>query len=330
MQVPLILCTNYLLLRSKQYRLLLSTCVYFFGSSINFFFNAKVPSRALKVAVVFTKSLLQLASKVRKVSRYTYIVCTRVPECVTSSIYVSIDSTFQSILHLSIRQAKYSVPAKNMRRTAKVPVNRLFRDFIDRKRKAEKHFIFEKVESNRLVTLRCFRLRCFVFFTIEKQIQYLSFSGLAFVIVHRLTYRHEISYTIQKPQTKSAPASVNVSEVQSPTSVSNQPVSTPQSISSVYTLKPPISSQAACEMSCEEDSLLSQTTSSTSGYRENCSLLMMQLESPREMQHCYPSSSNSTLVPPVSPESFESDDNIRSSQHSVLMVYGSQDKNTML
>ncbi|XP_065199931.1 protein unc-80 homolog isoform X3 [Planococcus citri] len=146
----------------------------------------------------------------------------------------------------------------------------------------------------------------------------------------RKTFHFRKSRIEQKPQTKSAPASVNVSEVQSPTSVSNQPVSTPQSISSVYTLKPPNSSQAACEMSCEEDSLLSQTTSSTSGYRENCSLLMMQLESPREIQHCYPSSSNSTLVPPVSPESFESDDNIRSSQHSVLMVYGSQDKNTML
>lgn len=123
---------------------------------------------------------------------------------------------------------------------------------------------------------------------------------------------------------------MNVSEVQSPTSVSNQPVSTPQSITSVYTLKPPITSQATFETSWEEDSLLSQTTSSTSGYRENCSLLMMQLESPKEMQHCYPSNSNSTLVPPVSPESFESDDDVRSSQHSILMVYRSKDRNTML
>lgn len=136
--------------------------------------------------------------------------------------------------------------------------------------------------------------------------------------------------TLQKPQTKSAPASVNVSEVQSPTSVSNQPVSTPQSVVSVHTLKPPVTSQATFETSWEEDSLLSQTTSSTSGYRENCSLLMMQLESPKDIQHCYPSSSNSTLVPPVSPESFESDDDVRSSQHSVLMVYNSQDKHSVL
>lgn len=94
--------------------------------------------------------------------------------------------------------------------------------------------------------------------------------------------------------------------------------------------KPPVTSQVTFETSWEEESLLSQTTSSTSGYRENCSLLMMQLESPREIRHCYPSSSNSTLVPPVSPESFESDDDVRSSQHSILMMYGQQDKNTML
>lgn len=134
----------------------------------------------------------------------------------------------------------------------------------------------------------------------------------------------------QKSQIKSAPASVNVSEVQSPTSVTGQPVSTSQLMTSVQMLKPPIMSQATFETSWEEESLLSQTTSSTSGYRENCSLLMMQLESPREMHHCFPSSSNSTLVPPVSPESFESDDDIGSSQHSVLMMYGQPDKNTML
>lgn len=123
---------------------------------------------------------------------------------------------------------------------------------------------------------------------------------------------------------------MSVSEVQSPTSVTDQPVSNSQLMTSIQMLKPPIPSQTTFETSWEEESLLSQTTSSTSGYRENCSSLMMQMESPKEMHSCYPSSSNSTLVPPVSPESFESDDDVGSSQHSVLMVYGKQDKNTML
>lgn len=97
------------------------------------------------------------------------------------------------------------------------------------------------------------------------------------------------------------------------------------------TLKPSVTnSQPTCETSWEEESLLSQTTSSTSGYRENCSLLMMQLESPKEIQHGYPSSSNSTLVPPVSPESFEGDEDIHSSQHSVLMIHEVSEKNVTL
>ncbi|XKL60982.1 hypothetical protein PGB90_008039 [Kerria lacca] len=146
----------------------------------------------------------------------------------------------------------------------------------------------------------------------------------------RKTFRFRKSRIDQKSQTKSAPASINVSEVQSPTDVSAQQISTPQLTSSIQMSKPPVTSQVTFETSWEEESLLSQTTSSTSGYRENCSLLMMQLESPREIRHCYPSSSNSTLVPPVSPESFESDDDVRSSQHSILMMYGQQDKNTML
>ena len=136
---------------------------------------------------------------------------------------------------------------------------------------------------------------------------------------------------LQKAQTKSAPASVNVSEVQSPTSVSSQSVvPAAQFVVPIQTIKTTIPSQGTFETSWEEESLLSQTTSSTSGYRENCSLLMMQLESPKDINHCFPSSSNSTLVPPVSPDSFESDDDVRSSQHSVLMVGTQLERNTML
>lgn len=109
---------------------------------------------------------------------------------------------------------------------------------------------------------------------------------------------------------------------------------------------PSVTPQLTFETSWEEESLLSQNTSSTSGYRENCSLLMMQMESPLEFKrHVYPtefnqgfpSTSSSTIVPTGSPESFSSGDddddengNLCSSRHSVLMIRTTKDNITML
>lgn len=107
--------------------------------------------------------------------------------------------------------------------------------------------------------------------------------------------------------------------VQSPTSIS---------ISSALTITRTGShrTQLKTEHSWEEDSALSQT-SSTSGYRESCSLLMMTMESPPE-QHL-PSTSSSTIVP-QSPDSSSGDHDITHSQHSLLMVYEVQDEDTLI
>lgn len=70
------------------------------------------------------------------------------------------------------------------------------------------------------------------------------------------------------------------------------------------------------DVSYEDDSALSQT-SSTSGYRENCSLLLMALESPP-----HPSTSSSTIVPP-SPDSSIGDP-------SMVIGYEPQDEDTLI
>ncbi|XP_046670285.1 uncharacterized protein LOC124360589 isoform X5 [Homalodisca vitripennis] len=70
------------------------------------------------------------------------------------------------------------------------------------------------------------------------------------------------------------------------------------------------------EVSYEDDSALSQT-SSTSGYRENCSLLLMAMESPP-----HPSTSSSTIVPP-SPTSSSGDP-------SMLVPFETQDEDTLI
>lgn len=70
------------------------------------------------------------------------------------------------------------------------------------------------------------------------------------------------------------------------------------------------------DVSYEDDSALSQT-SSTSGYRENCSLLLMAMESPP-----HPSTSSSTIVPP-SPDSSIGDP-------SMLIGYEPQDEDTLI
>lgn len=70
------------------------------------------------------------------------------------------------------------------------------------------------------------------------------------------------------------------------------------------------------EASYEDDSVLSQT-SSTSGYRENCSLLLMAMDSPP-----HPSTSSSTIVPP-SPES-------SIGEPSALITYETRDEDTLI
>lgn len=70
------------------------------------------------------------------------------------------------------------------------------------------------------------------------------------------------------------------------------------------------------DVSYEDDSAMSQT-SSTSGYRENCSLLLMAMESPP-----HASTSSSTIVPP-SPD-------FSSCDPSMLINYETQDEDTLI
>ncbi|XP_039288610.1 protein unc-80 homolog isoform X7 [Nilaparvata lugens] len=96
--------------------------------------------------------------------------------------------------------------------------------------------------------------------------------------------------------------------------------------------------QLRTDTSWEDDSALSQT-SSTSGYyhsdtkyRENCSLLMMALESPPDMHHMC-STSSSTVVPPPSgstPPSSSPSPSPDPHHHSTLMVYEAQDEDTLI
>ncbi|XP_018896454.1 protein unc-80 homolog isoform X1 [Bemisia tabaci] len=85
------------------------------------------------------------------------------------------------------------------------------------------------------------------------------------------------------------------------------------------------------ETSWDEDSILSQT-SSTSGYRENCSLLMMAFESPPEFKTHFPHSVSSSTVVPPSPDSASPPLSVSGSTvHSLnIMMCDAQEEDTLI
>ncbi|RZF41260.1 hypothetical protein LSTR_LSTR010488, partial [Laodelphax striatellus] len=124
---------------------------------------------------------------------------------------------------------------------------------------------------------------------------------------------------VQSPTVTSAPAALIPPTANAPVRGASKP-------------PPP---QLRTDTSCEEDTSALSHTSSTSGYclsdpskyRENCSLLMMAMESPLDMHHMC--SSSSTVVPPGG-SSCSAPSSPDPHHSALLMVYDAQDEDTLI